>query len=141
MSPKELVLNQAETITNQAKESLKNIKTIALSEAWKLLQLATAGIVQIIEKMANDLDWVEKKKIAIEYLDTFYDSVFTVVDIPFIPNIIEPIIHKYVKSMLMIMTSASIDATVTIFRQTGIFLRKEQAVWITQRVSINLPPE
>jgi hypothetical protein len=128
MSPKELVLNQAETITNQAKESLKNLKTIALSEAWKLLQLATAGIVQIIEKMANDLDGVEKKKIAIEYLDTFYDSVFTVVDIPFIPNIIEPIMHKYVKSMLMIMTSASIDATVTIFRQTGIFLRKEQAV-------------
>jgi ABC-type lipopolysaccharide export system ATPase subunit len=128
MSPKELVLNQAETITNQAKESLKNLKTIALSEAWKLLQLATAGIVQIIEKMANDLDGGEKKKIAIEYLNTFYDSVFTVVDIPFIPNIIEPIMHKYVKSMLMIMTSASIDATVTIFRQTGIFLRKEQAV-------------
>jgi hypothetical protein len=128
MSPKELVLNQAETITNQAKESLKNLKTIALSEAWKLLQLATAGIVQIIEKMANDLDGVEKKKIAIEYLDTFYDSVFTVVDIPFIPNIIEPIMHKYVKSMLMIMAAASIDATVTIFRQTGIFLRKEQAV-------------
>jgi hypothetical protein len=78
--------------------------------------------------MANDLDGVEKKKIAIEYLDTFYDSVFTVVDIPFIPNIIEPIMHKYVKSMLMIMAAASIDATVTIFRQTGIFLRKEQAV-------------
>ena len=128
MSPKELILNQAETITNQAKESLKNLKTIALSEAWKLLQLATAGIVQIIEKMANDLDGGEKKKIAIEYLNTFYDSVFTVVDIPFIPNIIEPIMHKYVKSMLMIMTAASIDATVTIFRQTGIFLRKEQAV-------------
>ena len=128
MSPKELVLNQAETITNQAKESLKNLKTIALSEAWKLLQLATAGIVQIIEKMANDLDGGEKKKIAIEYLNTFYDSVFTVVDTPFIPSIIEPIIHKYVKSMLMIMTSASIYAIVTIFRQTGIFLRKEQAV-------------
>jgi len=51
-----------------------------------------------------------------------------VVDVPFVPNIIEPIIHKYVKSFLMIMVSSSIDATVTIFRQTGIFLRKEQSV-------------
>ena len=46
------------------------------------------------------------------------------VDVPFVPNIIEPVMHKYIKGMLMIMVSASIDATVTIFRQTGIFLRK-----------------
>lgn len=128
MSKKELVLAQAEVITLQAKESLQNLKKIALSEAWKILQLATAGVVQIIEKMASDLDGHEKKDIAISYLNSFYDKVFVIVDVPFIPNIIEPVMHKYIKTFLMIMASASIDATVTIFRQTGIFLRKEQSV-------------
>jgi len=128
MLQKELVLAQAEIITLQTKESLKNLKKIALSEAWKILQLATAGIVQIIEKMASDLEGKEKKDIAITYLNSFYDKVFVVVDIPFIPTIIEPVMHRYVKTMLMIMVSASIDATVTIFKQTGVFLRKEQSV-------------
>ena len=128
MNPKELVLAQAEIITLQTKESLKDLKKIALSEAWKILQLATAGVVQIIEKLASDSGGAEKKEIAIAYLNSFYDKVFVVVDIPFVPNIIEPVMHKYVKTMLMIMASASIDATVTIFRQTGIFLRKETSV-------------
>jgi hypothetical protein len=128
MSPKELVLAQAEVITQQAKESLQNLKKIALSEAWKLLQLATAGIVQIIENVAGDLEGKEKKDLAISYISGFYDTVFVVVNIPFLPTIIQPLIHKYVKAILMIMVSSTIDATVTIFRQTGIFLRKEQSV-------------
>lgn len=128
MLQKELVLAQAEVITLQAKESLKNLKKIALSEAWKILQLAIAGIVQIIEKIASDLEGKEKKDIAITYINSFYDKVFVVVDVPFIPNIIEPVMHKYIKSLLMIMVAASIDATVTIFKQTGVFLRKEQSV-------------
>lgn len=124
MLQKDLILAHAEVITIQSKESLKNLKTIALSEAWKILQLATAGIVQIIEQTASNLEGKQKKDIAIGYLNSFYDKVFVVVDVPFVPNIIEPVMHKYIKGMLMIMVSASIDATVTIFRQTGIFLRK-----------------
>jgi hypothetical protein len=128
MSIKEEILNQAETITTQTKESLKDLKKIALSEAWKILQLTTASVIQIIEKLASDLEGKEKKDIAMTYLNSFYDNVFVVVDVPFIPNIIEPVVHKYIKTFLMIMVGASIDATVTIFRQTGIFLRKETSV-------------
>jgi FMN-dependent NADH-azoreductase len=128
MSIKEEILNQAETITTQTKESLKDLKKIALSEAWKILQLTTASVIQIIEKLASDLEGKEKKDIAMTYLNNFYDNVFVVVDVPFIPNIIEPVVHKYIKTFLMIMVGASIDATVTIFRQTGIFLRKETSV-------------
>ena len=80
--------------------------------------------MQIIEQTASNLEGKQKKDIAIGYLNGFYDKVFVVVDVPFVPNIIEPVMHKYIKGMLMIMVSASIDATVTIFRQTGIFLRK-----------------
>jgi hypothetical protein len=88
------------------------------------LQLAVASVVQIIEKLANDLAGADKKKLAMDLLNRFYDSVFVVIDIPFVPNFVEPIIHKYIKALLMIMVGASIDATVTIFRNTGVFLTK-----------------
>lgn len=124
METKQLILSSAEAITNQAKESLNGIKKIAIGDAWKILQLTIANIVQIIENIATNLEGKEKKEIAIEYINTFYDKVFSVVDVPFVPSILEPIIHKYVKSILMIMASSSIDATVTIFRTTGVFLKK-----------------
>jgi len=124
MTPKELILEQAEKIHQELKESLVNLKSVALSEAWKALQLVVASTVQIIEAIAKDLEGKDKKAIAIEYINKFYDTTFTIVDIPLVPNLVEPIIHSYVKKVLMIMVSSTIDATVSIFRQTGIFLQK-----------------
>ena len=124
MSPKELILEQAEKIHQELKQKLQSLKVVALSEAWKTLQLVTASTVQIIEAIAKDLEGSSKKEIAIEYINAFYDKVFTVIDIPFVPNLLEPIIHRYIKKVLMIMVSSSIDATVTIFRETGVFLKK-----------------
>lgn len=127
MTSKELILNQAEKVHQELKESLVNLKSVALSEAWKALQLVVASTVQIIEAIAKDLEGKDKKDIAIEYINKFYDTTFTIVDIPLVPNLIEPIIHSYVKKVLMILVSSTIDATVAIFRQTGIFLQKGQA--------------
>lgn len=124
MNPRELVLEQAEKLHQELKKSLQNLKSVALSEAWKTLQLITASTIQITEAIANNLSGQEKKQIAIEYINSFYDKVFLVIDIPLVPNLVEPIIHRYVKSILMIMVSSSIDAMVTIFRQTGVFLKK-----------------
>jgi len=124
ITSKELILEQAEKTTAQIKESVKNLKKIALSEAWKILQLVVAGVVQVIEAIATDLDGKDKKAIALEFIERFYDTTFIMVDIPFVPSIVEPIIHRYIKSILMVMVSSSIDATVTIFRQTGVFLKK-----------------
>jgi len=126
MTVKELVLEQAEKTTAELKQSLKNLKSVALSEAWKALQLVVASTVQIIEAIAKDLEGKDKKAIAIEYINKFYDTTFTIIDIPLVPNLFEPIIHSYVKKVLMILVSSSIDATVSIFRQTGIFLQKGQ---------------
>jgi uncharacterized protein YutE (UPF0331/DUF86 family) len=126
MTVKELVREQAEKTTAELKQSLKNLKSVALSEAWKALQLVVASTVQIVEAIAKDLEGKDKKAIAIEYINTFYDTTFTIIDIPLVPNLLEPIIHSYVKKVLMILVSSSIDATVSIFRQTGIFLQKGQ---------------
>jgi hypothetical protein len=125
MLSQELIKVEVEKLINNSKDKFKEIKRFALGEAWKLLQLTTASVVQIIEAIGSDLSNPNKKILAMELLAGFYDKVFIVVDIPFVPNLIEPIIHRYIKNILMIMVSASIDATVTIFRNTGVFIKRE----------------
>ena len=125
MSSQELIKLEVEKLINNSKEKFKNVQRFALDEAWKLLQLTTASVVQIIEAIGSDLSNPDKKVLAMSLLNSFYDKVFLVVDIPFVPNIVEPIIHKYIKNILMIMVSATIDATVTIFRNTGVFIKRE----------------
>ncbi len=124
MSPKELIIEQAEKLHQELKQKLQSLKSVALSEVWKALQLVIASTVQVIEAIAKDLEGPEKKQIAVDYINAFYDKVFLVIDIPLVPGLIEPIIHSYIKKILMIMVSSSIDATVTIFRETGVFLKK-----------------
>lgn len=123
---RELIRLEVEKLILNTKERLQEVKRFALSEAWKILQLATATVIQIIEAIGNDLAGSDKKALAMELLNKFYDSVFLVVDIPVVPNVIEPIIHKYVKAFLMILVGASIDALVTTFRNAGVFLTKNQ---------------
>jgi hypothetical protein len=125
MSSVELIKTEVEKLTLRTQEKVGEVKKFALDEAWKLLQLATATVVQIIESIGEDLSSPEKKALALELLNGFYDKFFLVVDIPFVPSFVESIIHKYVKNILMIMVSASIDATVTIFRNTGVFIKRE----------------
>jgi hypothetical protein len=125
MSSQELIKLEVEKLINSSKEKFKEVQRFALGEAWKLLQLTTASVVQIIEAIGNDLSNPDKKALAMELLTSFYDKVFLVVDVPFVPNLVEPIIHKYIKNILMIMVSATIDATVTIFRNTGVFIKRE----------------
>ena len=107
------------------KDSLSSLKRVALAEAWKVLQLAVATVVQIIEAIGNDLSSPEKKALAMKLLSEFYDKVFTIVDIPFIPNLVEPLIHKHVKALLMILVGSTIDSMVAVFRNAGVFQPKE----------------
>jgi hypothetical protein len=122
----QLLNQEVEKLASQTKESIQNVQKIALSEAWKILQLTTAIVVQRIENIASDLAGKDKKQLALNSINGFYDAVFVVIDIPFVPNVFEPIIHRYVKSVLMIMVGSSIDATVTIFKSVGIFKKKEE---------------
>jgi hypothetical protein len=121
------VKNQVQIIvdhlTQQSQNSLQNVKRVAISEAWKVLQLTTASTIQVIEKVASDLSGSDKKTIAMNVISNFYDKVFLVVDIPLLPNFMEPFIHKNVKAFLMMLVGVTIDALVTTFRETGIFLK------------------
>lgn len=121
---RELIQQEVEKITQRTQQSLQAIKKIAVAEAWKVLQITVASVVQVIEIIGQDLTGPDKKALAMDLISNFYDKSFTIVDIPVVPTLMESIIHKYVKTFLMILVSSSIDATVTIFRNTGVFLKK-----------------
>lgn len=121
----EIIRLEVQKLIVNSKQRLNEVKRFAIEEAWKILQLATATVIQIIEGIGNDLEGAEKKALAMELLNQFYDKIFLVVDIPVVPNFLEPIIHRYVKAFLMVLVSATIDALVTTFRNTGVFLRKK----------------
>lgn len=124
LTSQDLIRAEAEKLAAKTKESLNEVKNIALAEAWKILQLATASLIQVIEALGNDLSSPDKKTLAMGLLGEFYDKVFIVIDIPVVPNLLEPVIHKYVKMFLMILLSSTIDALVTTFRNTGVFIKR-----------------
>ena len=120
----DLILNEVENLISRTKESFKDVKRFAIDQTWKILQLAIASIIQIIEIIGNDLSSPDKKALAMSMISKFYDSLFLAVDIPVVPHIIEGYIHSYVKSFLMILVSSTIDSMVKIFRESGIFKPK-----------------
>ena len=80
----------------------------------------------MIENFATELSGPEKKKLALELIGGFYDKIFVHVDLPWVPSVLEPIIHNHVKSFLMMLVGAGIDAMVTTFRQVGVFKPKSK---------------
>lgn len=122
---KNLIKLEIEKLVVKTQESLGAVKSVAIAEAWKILQLAIAATVQIIETIGTELSSPDKKTLAMDLLSSFYDKVFLVVDIPVVPNLLEPIIHRYVKAFIMILVSSTIDAMVTTFRNTGVFFNKK----------------
>jgi hypothetical protein len=120
----EILKPELENLITQSKLSLGEVKRVALSQAWNILQITVASVVQKIELTSPELVGKDKKTVALDLLSQFYDKVFTIVDIPFVPSFLEPIIRDSVKKILMILVGASIDAIVTTFRQTGIFSTK-----------------
>jgi len=119
--PNPIVLLQINNIVDSAKAMLKQAESVAVPQAWNLLQLAIADIVQQIQLTHPELKGSNKKEIAMNAVSSFYDQVFLVVEFPFLPHLLQPIIQKYVKQLLMILVGASIDAMVTTFKNTGVF--------------------
>ena len=108
-------------LINKVKSTLINNKSVAINQAWGILQLAVAETVQAIEDNSPSLKGSNKKEIALSMISNFYDKVFLVVNIPFVPVMFQPIIQKYIKALLMLLVSSTIDSMVEIFRQTGVF--------------------
>lgn len=117
-----LSVNDLGDLVTKAKQILNAAKAVAMPQAWNVLQLATAEVIQNIEDNSPNLKGADKKTLAMTMISNFYDQVFTVVNFPFVPKLLQPIIQKYVKQLLMLLVSATIDALVTTFRNSGIFV-------------------
>ena len=137
----ELIKNELEILISESKKVFSEVKTFAIGEVWKILQLLISAVIRVIENLGQDLSSPEKKALALEIIESFYDQIFIYVDIPWVPSIIETLIHSHVKQVLMILVSSGIDAMVATFREVGVFKAKEVAVIETipkhNRVIIN----
>jgi hypothetical protein len=116
-----MVQLQINNIVDAAKTILKQAQSVAVPQAWNLLQLAIAEIIQQIQLTHPELKGSNKKEIAMNAVSSFYDRVFLIVEFPFLPQFLQPIIQRYVKQLLMVLVGASIDAMVTTFKNTGVF--------------------
>ena len=114
---KDLIRKEVENLIVETKKAVSDVKKFAVSEVWKIFQL--------IENFATELSGPDKKKLALELISGFYDKVFVYVDLPWVPSVLEPIIHSHVKSFLMLLVGSGIDAMVATFRQVGVFKPKE----------------
>ncbi len=99
-------------------------KPFTISDAWNLFQTALAEIVKIIEAVLTDVSGAEKKAIALQYLDKFYDDVIVKLDIPYVPSALEPVVKKVFKKLFMYLANGAIDATVNIFKKLGVFTKE-----------------
>lgn len=124
MTSTELITTEVQKLIQTVRVSLQDVKKIAIGEAWRILQIAVATVVQIIEAIGKDLSNPEKKALALSLMAEFYDKVFPVIMLPVVPVILQPIIKKYVKALLMLLIGSTIDSMVTVFRNTGVFTTK-----------------
>lgn len=118
------IQSEIDKLIEQTKKSLEEVRSVAVGQAWKILQMAVATTVQVIEVKTAELSGPDKKTMAMDIISNFYNKVFIVVDVPFVPNLLEPVMHKYIKGFLMVLVGASIDAMVATFRQIGVFKSK-----------------
>jgi hypothetical protein len=111
-----------ESLIERVKTSLKDSKNVAISAAWGILQLAISDTIQAIENTNPSLKGSNKKEIALNIVSSFYDKVFLVVTIPYLPAFLQPTIQRYTKALLMLLVASSIDSMVEIFRKSGVFV-------------------
>lgn len=122
----ELILKEVEKLLSETQKSYQDIKKFTLEQTWKILQILISTVIQVIEIIGQDLTGPDKKELAMNIISNFYDTIFLVIDIPGIPNFLEAYLHKYVKTLIMIFVSSTIDSMVRVFREVGVFKKKIQ---------------
>jgi len=126
MTTEEKVQLELSLTLNQLEQNLKEVKSIAIGEAWKILQLLISKIVRCLENVAINWSGAEKKELAMSLISSIYDKLFLLIDIPMVPSFIEAYLHSYVKKILLLLVSSTIDATVTTFKEIGLFVSHNQ---------------
>lgn len=116
----DLIKQEVEKLVQKTKNQLNDIKSVSLAQAWKILDDRVTDVVLFLQTFATDLSKPEKKDQAMLIISDFYDQIFKIVEFPFVPKILQPVIQKFVKQLLFILISSAIDSAVTTLKKTGV---------------------
>lgn len=103
------VKNEIDVLIKEAKEATAD-KVITLSEVWTLSSHVIASFVKIADTL--NADGADKKAVVLKAAELLYDEVIAPIDIPKIPNVIEPTFDKFAKSLFLELVSGLIDFVV-----------------------------
>ena len=76
-----VIQSEIDKLTEQTKKSLEEVRSVAVGQAWKILQLAVATTIQIIETKKIELSGSDKEVMAMDIISNFYDKVFILVTV------------------------------------------------------------
>ncbi len=91
------------------------------NEAWKIFQDAISKLVVLAEETLTELSGPEKKAQVLQNLNDFYDRVIGPIDLPYVPNLIEPYLDKFIKKSFLALADGAIDSLVETFNNLKIF--------------------
>lgn len=89
------------------------------AEAWGLFLNCQKRVVQIVE--ASGATGAEKKEAAVLACEEVYAQVIAPIDIPSIPNFLEPVVDNAIGRTIRPIVSATIDFLVATFNETKLF--------------------
>ncbi len=109
---------------NQVSEMTQNIQRVSglkLHDAWKIFNDAINQLVVLAEQTLIELSGPEKKAEVLAALALFYDRVIGPIDLPYIPNVIEPLLDSTAKAIMLDLADKTIDSTVKILKSLNVF--------------------
>jgi hypothetical protein len=91
---------------------------LSFSEIFTLVGNAIATFVQLIENFGSGTG-AEKKAAVLAAIDQLFDEVIIPIDIKGIPNMLEGIVDKALKQLVLTLADGWVDSIVNIFNKTG----------------------
>ena len=105
----EIVRLEVESLIAEVKLDTAD-KILSLSEVWTLAAHCISSFVKIADKL--DVEGKDKKQVVMEAAEKLYDEVIAPLDIPKIPNMVEPMFDRLAKSVYLEILSGIVDFVV-----------------------------
>jgi hypothetical protein len=91
---------------------------VSFNEVVAIVGKSIGSLVSIAEGF-SDLSSEDKKNAVVGAIGTLYDEVIAPIDIQRIPNVIEPIVDKGVKALLLALSDGIVDGIVALYNEGG----------------------
>lgn len=96
-------------------------KSFGVTDAWNLFQTVLSELIKLVEELLTDTPGLEKKALVLKYAEELFDKVIVKIDIPYVPDVAEKIIYRYIKKLFMVLADGAIDSLVTLLNKLGVF--------------------